>query len=148
MIKGSLSELTSETVIDNKINSGLNYLKNTNISELKDGKYVISDNMYVNIQTYTTKNDADYEAHRLYADIQYIISGEENIGVTDYSSCSTTKVYNEESDIEFLKGDGEYINLKEGEYLILYPEDAHKPSISVDKLNPAKVRKAVVKIKL
>ena len=102
--------------------------------------------MFVNIQTYMTKDDANYEAHRKYADIQYIISGSEKIGVTDYKTCSTVIAYDEANDIEFLSGTGNDVVLKEGEFVILYPEDAHKPSISINE--STQVRKAVVKVLL
>jgi len=147
MIKDELKKYKNYKNLDNNIKKGLEFLENTDFSALDDGRYELFDDNYVNIQTYNTKEDADFEAHRDYIDIQYIISGEERIGVTSYSSCTTTVPYNKEKDIEFLKGNGKYFELKEGEFMILYPKDAHKPSISIDKSNSVKVRKAVVKIK-
>jgi len=133
---------------DDKIKKGLEFLKETDFSKLEDGKHVLSDDMYVNVQTYTTKSDADFEAHRDYVDIQYMISGEELIGVTNYSDCKTTVPYDREKDIEFLSGKGNYTEMYTGDFMVLYPDDAHKPSISIDRANPAKVRKAVVKVKI
>lgn len=131
--------------LDKKIVEGLDYLVSTDFSAIEDGKYVINDDMYMNVQTYETKTDALYEAHRCYADIQYMIEGCEKIGVTPYSSCSTEIEYDSEKDIEFLNGQGRYYELKTGEYMVLYPEDAHKPSISDTK---TKVRKAVLKVRV
>lgn len=147
MIKGNISNIENLSNLPDTIINGLNYIKNTNFSSLKDGKiFIDGENMFVNIQTYMTKEDANYEAHRKYADIQYIISGSEKIGVTDYKTCSTVIAYDEVNDIEFLSGNGNDIILKEGEFLILYPEDAHKPSISISE--STQVRKAVVKVLL
>ena len=70
---------------------------------IKDGRYEISDCLYANVQTYNTKDDAPYEAHRDYIDIQYMVIGEEQSGVTDYSNCFTKEEYNKEKDIEFLE---------------------------------------------
>lgn len=146
MYKEKLSNVNYSEFSEN-IQKGLEYLKNADWKALKDGRYEIDgDNIYINIQTYQTKPDADFEAHRKYIDIQYIISGEEKIGVVDYLACTTSIPYNEVNDIEFLKGSGKYYNLKKGEIMILNPEDAHKPSISVDLDKPKKVRKAVVKV--
>ncbi|MCM1266250.1 MAG: YhcH/YjgK/YiaL family protein, partial [Candidatus Gastranaerophilales bacterium] len=129
------------------LKAGLDYLTNANFNDIEDGRYLIDGvDLYINIQSYTTKSDADFEAHRDYIDIQYMISGNEKIGVTDYSTCKTTIEYNSEKDIEFLSGNGEYISLNAGEFMILYPKDAHKPSISSDVDNPTNVRKAVVKV--
>ena len=147
MIKGNISNIENLSNLPEVIINGLNYIKNANFSSLKDGKiFIDGENMFVNIQTYMTKDDANYEAHRKYADIQYIISGSEKIGVTDYKTCSTVIAYYEANDIEFLSGTGNDVVLKEGEFVILYPEDAHKPSISINE--STQVRKAVVKVLL
>lgn len=130
--------------LNKRIIEGLNYLSSTDFVNVEDGRHELTDYMYANIQTYQTKEDALFEAHRDYIDIQYIISGEEKIGVTDYSNCTEAIAYEKEKDIEFLNGEGEYYPLKEGEYMILYPQDAHKPSISLN--NQSTVRKVVVKV--
>ena len=132
--------------LNKRIVEGLNYLLTTDFAKVEDGRHDLADYLYANIQTYQTKEDALFEAHRDYIDIQYIISGEEKIGVADYSSCTEAIAYDKEKDIEFLNGNGEYYPLKEGEYMILYPQDAHKPSISLN--NQSTVRKVVVKVKI
>ena len=129
-----------------RVIEGLEYLKSADFTKIGDGRHEINENMYINVQTYQTKEDALFEAHRDYIDIQYVIEGEEQIGVTDYSNCSEAITYDKEKDIEFLNGDGEYYPLNAGEYMVLYPCDAHKPSISLN--NQSTVRKAVVKVKI
>jgi YhcH/YjgK/YiaL family protein len=132
--------------LNKKIIAGLNYLVNTDFSSVEDGRHELNDDIYVNIQTYTTKDDALFEAHKDYIDIQYVISGEEKIGVTNYSECKPNIPYDNQKDIEFLDGEGEYYPLKSGEYMVLYPTDAHKPSITLNKKTT--VRKAVVKVRI
>lgn len=146
MIKDTINNYKKYTALSEKLTSGLKYLFDTDFSMMKDGRYNLENGLYVNIQTYTTKTDANYEAHKAYIDIQYIISGEENIGVTQYSDCKSVVAYDCDKDIEFLAGEGKYYTLKQGEFMILYPEDAHKPSISKNIANPQIVKKAVVKV--
>jgi YhcH/YjgK/YiaL family protein len=146
MIRDKIKYYNEYDRLPNDIKKGLEYIFKTDFSKLEDGRHELFGENYINIQTYTTKDDADFEAHREYVDIQYIISGEEQIGVTSYDNCKTTIEYNPLKDIEFLSGEGTYFTLKEGEFMILYPEDAHKPSIKTDV--PSTVRKAVAKIKL
>lgn len=137
-------------MIKDKLNAqivkGLEFLSSADFSKLEDGRHEIDENMYVNLQTYQTKEDSLFEAHRDYIDIQYIIKGEEKIGVTPYTECSKSIPYDKDKDIEFLVGSGEYYPLLEGEYMILYPQDAHKPSISLN--SQSTVRKAVVKVRI
>lgn len=132
--------------LNKRVVDGLEFLAKTDFSRLEDGRHVINDYMYVNVETYQTKEDALFEAHRDYIDIQYIISGEEKIGVTKYSDCTENIPYDKERDIEFLNGEGEFYPMRTGDYMILYPTDAHKPSISLNE--KATVRKAVVKVRV
>lgn len=134
--------------LNKKVVEGLEFLAKTDFSRLEDGRHVINDYMYVNVETYQTKEDALFEAHRDYIDIQYIISGEEKIGVARYSDCKENIPYDKERDIEFLDltGESEFYPMMAGDYMILYPTDAHKPSISLNE--KATVRKAVVKVRV
>ena len=93
-----------------------------------------------------TKEDAKFESHRNYIDIQYMIEGNEKVGVTDLSNCSTCIEYDITKDLEFhdVNCDEEYLELNEGQFLVLYPNDAHKPSISKNKKTT--VKKVVVKV--
>ena len=144
MIKGLLFSYKEE--LSENIQMGLEWLRINDLDKFSDGRYTIDgDRIFVNIQSYETKRDALFEAHRKYIDIQYMIEGEEKIGVARYSECKNEIPYDNIRDIEFLscKADN-YQLLKKGEFLILYPEDAHKPSIAID--NPNKVKKAVVKV--
>ena len=148
MIKDKLEYANTYYGISDSLKKGFEWLKNNDLKSLSDGRYQIDNNIYANIQSYETKENAPYEAHREYADIQYMVEGAEKIGVTNYSNCTTVETYNKEKDIEFLnlnqKDSYELIN--EGEFLVLFPQDAHKPSINPDKkLN---VKKVVVKVRL
>ncbi len=142
MIKGSLFN-----EIGQNLQKGLDWLRKTDLENLADGKYLIdSERIFANVQSYETKITAPFEAHKKYIDIQYMIKGEEKIGVVDYDVCTTVEQYNSQKDIEFLdcSENVNYCTLKEGEFLILYPDDAHQPSLAID--NPAFVKKAVVKV--
>ena len=148
MIKDKLENAQIYYGLSKDLETGLKWLENSDLTNLSDGRYDISDKIYANIQTYETKDDALYEAHRDYIDIQYVISGEEKIGVTDYNNCKTVIAYDKEKDIEFLdnKTDDEYFSLHSGEFMILFPQDAHKPSICLNK--KTNVKKVVVKVNI
>ncbi|MBQ8772905.1 MAG: YhcH/YjgK/YiaL family protein [Muribaculaceae bacterium] len=71
------------------------------------------------------------EAHRRYADIHVPISGEETIGWSPICDLKNRiHAYDSERDIEFY-GDAPqcYIPILPGQYVILFPEDAHAPCI-------------------
>ena len=147
MIKDRLENSNLYHNLSENLSKGFSWLQKNDLKNLKDGKYDIDGNkIYASIQTYETKEDAKYEAHRKYIDIQYIVNGEEKIGVTDLSNCISCTNYDESKDIEFfdIEKKDEYLDLDEGYFMILYPQDAHKPSISKDKTST--VKKVVVKV--
>lgn len=149
MIKDKLEHANTYYRISENLKKGFEWLQNIDLKSLSDGKYLIDDtNVYANIQSYDTKDNAPYEAHKSYADIQLMIKGVERIGITDYSNCNVIEKYDREKDIEFLSSNKEdfYITIQEGEFLVLFPQDAHKPSIHFDKKQ--NVKKVVVKVKI
>jgi YhcH/YjgK/YiaL family protein len=133
--------------IDDRLAVGLRYLQITDFSKLEPGKYLIEDNeVFASVSEYNSKKpeDAKWEAHQKYADIQYIISGEEKMGYAPLNTMTVTEAYNAEKDIVFLKGNGDYVTAKPGMFVIFFPHDAHQPSVAVsESLN---VKKIVVKV--
>lgn len=149
MIKDTLENASTYYNLSEGIKNGLNWLENTNLEDLEDGKYEINgDYLYASVQTYNTKDDAKYESHHKYIDIQYIIKGIEQVGITNLGNCTTCVEYDSERDLEFynINCSEEFVELTEGQFLILYPQDAHKPSIK--KLLSSQVKKVVVKVKI
>jgi YhcH/YjgK/YiaL family protein len=126
------------------------FLKETDFQKIENGKYELEGkDLYASVSEYNTKNeeDARLEAHRVYADIQYIISGEEKMGIVPFSKAEVITPYDEAKDVCFLKADKlNYRIATPKEYFVFFPEDAHKPSIKVD--NNAPVKKVVLKVKL
>jgi len=146
MIKDDIRRAETYYNISANIKKGFEWLKNSDLKSMPDGRYNITDKIYANVQTYMTKDDAPYEAHRDYIDIQYMISGEELSGVTDYSNCTTVEEYNKEKDIEFLKNNvkEEFFKIKEGKFFVFFPHDAHKPAIKISESK--NVKKVIVKV--
>lgn len=147
MIKDKLKNVKNYYNLSKNIEKGLKWLEETDLKKLADGKYIIEGEcVYASVQTYETKEDANYESHRRYIDIQYVITGCEKVGVTDLSNCTTCVEYDTEKDLEFynINCEEEFLELNEGQFLILYPHDAHKPSISKKEKNT--VKKVVVKV--
>jgi hypothetical protein len=65
-------------------NKAFIFLSNPDLKELETGRYDIDgDNLFAKVDEYETRDEPDtrYEAHRRYADIQYLIKGKEYIGV-------------------------------------------------------------------
>ena len=146
MIKGNLKNLNELTHIFTDFDLISYFLTNKNLKSIEDGRYeLLNSDIYANVQTYQTKENGLFEAHRQYIDLQFIVSGEEKIGVSDIKNCKTVEAYDTERDVEFLEAENfNDVIMKENDFMILYPEDAHRPCITND--HPTTVKKIVVKI--
>lgn len=147
MIKDKLKNARIYYNLSENLKKGLMWLEKTDLENISDGKYEIEGEfIFASVQTYETKTDANYESHRKYIDIQYMINGAEKIGVTDINNCISNIPYDKEKDLEFynINCEEEFLELSKGVFLILYPHDAHKPSISITE--KSKVKKVVVKV--
>ena len=137
--------------IKDRWNSAFAFMKENDLSTIKPGRHDIDgDNLYISITDYNTKNeeDANYEAHRKYADIQYVVTGKEQIGIVPLSmKDQEVKAYDEKGDIEyFTVSQKKNYPADPDVFFIFFPGDAHEPGLKIDSIAP--VRKAVVKVKL
>ncbi len=135
--------------ISDKIKEAFNFIKSTDWKNLAPGKYVHNDDIYGNLQEYYTKapSEAEFEVHRNYYDIQYVISGEEVMGFGYLDNFQVTKEYDEEKDVAFGECPSSNVLVKEGYFTFFAPKDAHKPCLNVSG-ESKKVKKVIVKIKI
>jgi len=127
------------------------FLKDNDLTKLEVKRHDIDgDNAYALVSEYLTKNeeDARYEAHQNYIDIQYVISGKELIGIAPVSmKKEILEPYDTIKDIMFLTvNQGNNLKADPGRFFIFFPDDLHRPSLK-DGEN-SQVRKVVVKLKL
>ena len=106
---------------------------------LADGAYIAMSEIALG-----AKDGKEFEAHEKFIDLQYVIEGTETIYVGALSRMSAvSRPYNPEKDMTFYLGEGDPITLKEGDFAIFFPEDAHMGAIG-----EGKAKKAIVKIPL
>lgn len=123
----------------------------TNDSEEK--KYSISgDDIFAIVTSYQTKTrqDAILETHEKYIDIQAVISGQERLEWSLRDELIVDMPYSTEKDAQFYKHNSVpkgIIDLSPGMFVVLFPQDAHMPSLMVDN-TPGLVKKVVIKLRL
>lgn len=128
------------------------FLSELDINNIKLGKRVLSDCIYVNIEEYNTKDIevASFESHDKYIDIQLLLKGSENIYYASRDNLSVKVPYDETRDIAFYSASIQgypCIKLDGTNFMMIYPHEAHAPQVSINGLTQ-KVLKVVVKIKL
>lgn len=148
MIYDSIERLETYRGLGRAMYEGLLLLREKDFSSMADGRYPLDgERMFLILERYTTKavEDTRIEAHRDYIDIQYLLSGEECIGVGDVDHMQRVVEAHPEKDIWFFEGETVPLPVGKGRFLLLFPHDAHRPGICTGAPQP--IRKAVVKIR-
>lgn len=112
---------------------------------------VDGDRIYINAAEYDTRpaEGAGMEHHKRYIDVMWMVSGEETIGVCNTSQLTDiTMPYSEKDDVALAKLVGVYteVKIKTGDVVILFPEDAHAPSMQLN--GAGHVQKLIAKVEV
>jgi YhcH/YjgK/YiaL family protein len=126
-----------------------NYLETTDFNKLEPGKYPIEgDNVFALYMEYETKDRKEclLENHRTYIDLQYLIDGEELIGISTFAGQTAHVPYDSAKDFAFYQNNPDYyVNLVSKHFAIFFTDDLHMPCIKGDL--QSKVKKVVLKIR-
>ena len=149
MILDKLENVAFYPNISENLNKGFEFLKKTDFSTLEIGRHEIDGkNVYALVSEYESKipQDCRLEAHRTYADIQYVVSGREAIGFVTHKDQEATSVYNADNDIVFFSGENSPLVMEAGMFAVFFPQDLHRPCMQID--GPSKVKKIVIKVRV
>lgn len=130
-----------------RIQTALEYLRSNDFEKFEPGRYEIDgENIFAMVQSYNSKKmeEGFWEAHRKYIDIQYVFKGTERMGFENIRNMKMAGEYDKEKDFSLFEGEGGFIEVKAGEFVIFYPQDIHMPGIAPKE--PDKVQKVVVKV--
>lgn len=130
-------------------NTAFKYLIESDLATLPTGRQDLSDDVFAIVSDYETKSleEARFESHKQYIDLQYVVSGEEVIGLTNDTTIRVETPYSEADDIMFYDFDGgQSLPALPSNYFIFFPDDKHKPGMS-PQAGRKQVRKIVIKVK-
>lgn len=149
MIIGNINDKTQEAFLaaNPKLKAALDYLKAGNYEEAKKGMVQLNDDvkLFANPLVTHPLNVDKFEGHQNWLDIHFCIEGEEELYIAPIDTLKVLEPYSAEKDIVFgtcAKYD-KYV-LHKGDYLVVFPEEAHAPGCG----NGANLLKIVVKVKI
>jgi len=129
------------------------FLKTKDLDTLSAGTYIIdSGNVIATVSELTPKNkdSVNWEAHRDFNDLQYIIKGKAEMGIASISDPGVKVIlpYEKEGDTErFSVSSGEkYYVAEPGSFFIFSPKDIHRPAFKID--GNEKIKKIVIKVRV
>lgn len=147
MIYGNIHQLDQFGPLEEGVRRGLEYALAHDLAPLEKGRHDIDgDALYFNVAEYTTapSEEKAYEAHKAYLDVHYMIRGEEQIEIAFVSDMEQGE-YQPEGDYLPVSGRlAARVTMREGDFLVCYPEDGHKPGVQVDA--PMAIKKAIFKV--
>jgi YhcH/YjgK/YiaL family protein len=123
------------------------FLKMDSLMYLAEGRHEIDgDRLFAIIQKDLgrSKVETKLEAHRKYIDIQYVISGTDEMGWRPTAACkSVESPYDEIQDIGFFNDEPQiWTKVEPGHFAIFTPDDAHAPMVS-----SGEIHKVVIKVR-
>lgn len=134
------------------INKGIEYITQTDFTTLTPGKFdIIPDKMFCLLQEMNTvpAHEMRAESHFRFADIQFLLQGEETIGVArGAAEHEVAEDRAQKHDIVFYQetNNESLIRLEPGMFAVFFPQDLHRPCCNTR--SQSFIRKAVIKIHL
>ena len=148
MIKDSLANAALYTAVHPRFQQAFDWLAAHAGSGMPAGRTEIDGAALVALsQRYDTRpfDCRAFETHEKFIDIQYVVSGCERIVLGDPKSMAAVAPYDAAKDIAFFAGRGSAETVRAGEFLVIWPHEAHAPGCDPGP-EAAAVHKIVLKV--
>lgn len=150
MIIDRIDNLEIYRTLSLDVYEGLNLIKSLD-PDIALGVYPINDRLLLKVMEYPTGEECKvgYEAHQHHLDIHYVLRGNERIKWSPINNMAVKTPYDEENDAIFYEQPIAHVSeamLGDGVFAIMYPQDGHACTYSVDKCET--IKKIVVKVKI
>lgn len=149
MIFGNMNHTEEFSFLTEEVKACFTYVKEHDLISYEKGSHEINgDNLFVNVVEYTTTTPENrfWEAHKEYIDVHVVLQGKEQIDL-NFINNMQLKEYVQKDD--FLPMEGEKnasVILKPGDFLVCYPNDAHRTAVAVEASET--VKKVIFKVKI
>ena len=150
MVVDTLRNINLYKGLSPDIYAGLQFIANAN-EGIELGVYQINDNVKAIVSSYETVDEFSrgYESHKNVIDIQYPIEGLERVKWSPIAEMEVNIPYDEAKDRTFYKNpskQGTHVDIGNGIFAIMYPEDGHGPQHKVGKKEV--IKKITVKVSI
>ncbi|WP_320053496.1 YhcH/YjgK/YiaL family protein [uncultured Acetobacteroides sp.] len=148
MILDSINQLQCYSAFLPAVEKIVDYINSVDLNNLPSEKvFIDGENLFVipSVSKGKLAKDAKLEAHNVYADLQLCLSDGETFGWKDRKECQQPiGEYSHEKDIIFFDDQPTtYVSVKQNEFVLFMPWDAHAPLIC-----EGEVTKLIFKIKV
>jgi YhcH/YjgK/YiaL family protein len=150
MIVDQLKNIEIYKGLSEDIYAGLQFLAQAP-PDIAVGTYPVNEHVKAIVSEYETITcfERGYEAHKHVIDIQYPVRGLERVKWSPIENMEINIPYDEEKDRTFYKEpspQGTHVDIGNGIFAIMFPEDGHSPQHFVEK--PELIKKITVKVSI
>jgi YhcH/YjgK/YiaL family protein len=133
------------------LEAGFEFLGRGDLAALPMGKHTIDGDSVFALAMQSPSRDPSagkFEAHQVYIDIQYLVSGAEMIGLAPVEGLKVTTPYDAAKDIVFYAVPATYqeVEIRPGHFAVFFPGEGHLPMCHSH--GPHELHKVVVKVKM
>ena len=147
MIFGNIQNLKEYAFLEDAVKECFDYAGSHDLKAYEKGSHEIDGKrLFVNIVEYQTVEAEKrfWEAHREYLDIHLMLDGTEQIDL-NFIQDMDVKEYVPADDFLPMEGPkNSSVVLKNGDFLICYPSDAHRTAVAAEKSET--IKKAIFKV--
>lgn len=153
MILDQLHHALMYRCLSPRIAAALDYLRETDFSQVSEGRHELDgDRLVAIVQRYQSRPHSEiiWESHRRYIDVQYIVTGTEQMGYVGLRpNLPIKQPYDEAKDVVFYDTQGSLFLATPGTFAIFFPHDVHAPGLAAGSPpTPAEVFKVVMKCRV
>ena len=151
MIYDKIENIGNYLGLNKRLDQAIRYIMTGNYKKAEFGKnLLLGEDIFYNCpKEAMAKNEEgmDYEYHKIYIDIHIPIEGRENIAFFAKENGKEVKLYDKENDYGLYSGEAEgKLCIKEGEFLILFPEELHLALMKVGE-EASPIHKVIFKVR-
>lgn len=150
MLFSSIQNVSHNGIDSARMQAALEFLRRDDLAGIACGRHdIMGDEVFANVMEFTTApaESKSFEAHRRYADVHFVICGEERLAVAPIAEVEPEGEFNEADDFGLYGNPARetWMTLREGDLVVTPPEDAHKPGCCGE-AGPAPLKKVCVKV--
>lgn len=149
MIFGNIRDLKDFGYLEPQVLKCFAYAQEHDLLSYEKGRHDIDgDELFVNIVEYptTTPENRFWEAHREYLDLHFMLRGPEQIDVNFIDNLEQKEFVPQDDFLPCFGDPNSNVVLREGDFLLCYPKDAHRTAVQVGESTT--IKKAIFKIKI
>jgi YhcH/YjgK/YiaL family protein len=148
VVMGELKSWKSEPKLQ-RLEAAFRFLERADLKDLPEGRQEINGDKLFALVTKTVTRSAEtaqFEAHRKYIDVHYIMEGQDTTGFAPTEELKVVEPYQEKADIEMFSVPSSYTKLRmyPGRYAVFLPGGGHMPNCHLN--GPHSLHKIVVKV--